>query len=123
MIGIPTGPTPPPTLRSIWSDCLSYWEFRRLIYNGILTFVVVTQLTSLHAWPLLATPKALLGMIVAIALANLCYCSAYVVDLAVQHSNFRETWLRGRGTLFGLGCILGAALTAITLPLVLQGLQ
>ena len=123
MIGIPTQPSAPPTLRSIWSDCLRYWEPRRLVYNGILTVVVVTQLSALKAWPYLAAPHAILGMIIACALANLCYCTAYLVDLAVQHSDFREAWLERRGWLFFVGCILAGALTTFTLPQVLAGLR
>ena len=123
MIGIPTSPEAPPTLRSIWSDCLSYWEPRRLGYNLVLTVVVIGQLTSLHAWPQLATLKVVVGMVVCCALANLCYCCAYPIDLGLQHSDYRESWLQRRGGLFFAGCILGCALTALSVPLVLIGLQ
>ena len=122
MIGIPTPPSAPPTLRSMWSDCLRYWEPRRVVYNGILLAVVLTQLSGNKAWSCMAHPHAIVGMIIACALANLCYCTAYAVDLAVQHSDFREAWLERRGWLFFVGCILAGALTTLTLPLVLSGL-
>ncbi|MBT9582237.1 hypothetical protein IV102_02740 [bacterium] len=123
MIGIPTTPETVPTVRSIWNDCLGYWEPRRIGYNLVLTVVVVAQLTSLQAWPQMATLKAVVGMVVCCALANFCYCSAYVIDLGLQHSDYREGWLQRRGGLFFAGCILGCALTALCVPLVLIGLQ
>ena len=105
----------------MWSDCLRYWEPRRLVYNGILALVVLIQATGLKAWPLLFATHGIVGMIVACALANLCYCSAYLVDMAIQYSDFRETWLEWRDWLFVAGCVLACALTTTTLPLLLTG--
>jgi hypothetical protein len=122
MIGIPTPPPAALTSRNILNDGLRYWEPRRVVYNLLLTVVVISQLTSLQAWPQMATLKAMLGLIVCCAAANLCYCSAYLVDFPLQHSDFRESWLHHRGILFFAGCILGCALTALTVPFLLQGL-
>lgn len=99
----------PGTLREIISDAIRYWEPRRVVYNGLLTAVVV-------AWVALTWPHfrgamslgALSYLFVFAALANVCYCAAYVADLPMQCSAFRAVWRRGRwglclaGTLFAI---------------------
>ncbi|HVB08568.1 MAG TPA: hypothetical protein VNF00_06430 [Candidatus Acidoferrales bacterium] len=48
------------------------------------------------------------ALLVLAMLANLCYCTAYVADLPVQYSSFRDLWRRWRwglwltGTLFAI---------------------
>lgn len=110
MIGIPTPEEAPATTRSIWSDCLAYWEPRRLIYNGLLAMVVIVQLTENHWWGQMRWAP----MVVAVAAANLCYTSAHAVDMALQHSDFRHSWRERRGWLFFTGCILATALAHLT---------
>jgi len=120
MIGIPTPDEAPATTRSIWSDCLAYWEPRRLIYNGLLAMVVVVQLTQDHWWyRLFHQPATLAQLVVAAAMANLLYTSAHAVDMALQHSDFRLVWLERRGWLFVAGCVLAAALAHLTLGVLL----
>ena len=121
MIGVPHPPESPPGARAIWSESLRYWEPRRLLYNAVLTSTVLTAVAWSGQWASAGRPLAWLGLVVAAALANLCYCAAYPVDLALQFSDLRPTWLRYRGWLFGLGCVLGVCLTLLTLPFALQG--
>lgn len=118
MIGIPTAVDETPlTTRAIWSDCLSYWEPRRIIYNLLLAIVVLLQLAQQHWWGEFLTFAASARLVVAIALANLCYTTAHGVDLAVQHSDFRKLWLDYRGVLFVLGSLLGSVLAYLLLPI------
>lgn len=116
MIGIPTPPAPPPTLRSMWSDSLRYWEPRRLIYNVLLIAVVGVQLVIVQGLGPLLSFHGLLLLVVMAAAANLCYTTAYLVDLSLQCSDWREQWLGQRGTLFFLGCTLAVALAVLSLP-------
>ena len=44
------------------------------------------------------------------ALANVCYCAAYFVDLPLQYSSFRAAWLRWRFALWLAGMLLATAL-------------
>ena len=112
MLGIPSPEAPPPTLRSMWNDCLRYWEPRRIAYNLALLLVVLWKLAELKIWGMLFSPV----MLVAAGLANLCYCAAYVLDLGLQHSDFRQDWLRCRGILFLLGTAFAASLALVCLP-------
>ena len=122
MIGIPTvADETPPTTRAIWSDCLAYWEPRRLIYNGLLIIVVLLQLAQHHWWGDFLTPASLARMVVAVALANFCYSTAHLIDLAVQHSTFRKFWLEYRVGLFAMGSLLGSVLAYLLLPIFVLG--
>lgn len=117
MIGVPQpDQQPPPTMRSIWSNCLAYWEPRRIVYNGLLTVVVVLQLAQHGWWNELGQPLALARLVVAVALANLCYTVAHGVDVALQHSDFSKLWLEYRGLLFVAGSFLGCVLAFLFFP-------
>ncbi|MGH9709326.1 MAG: hypothetical protein ACRD37_02110, partial [Candidatus Acidiferrales bacterium] len=56
------------------------------------------------------TWTSFVALIVLAMLANLCYCSAYVADIAMQFSSFREMWRRRRWGLWLLGMIFAAVL-------------
>ncbi len=74
-------PEPNRTLGS----AVRYWELRRIPYNLalVLVAVVIVLRTWPHFEPAIAPgsipPLAVLGL-----LANLCYCAAYGVELAVR---------------------------------------
>lgn len=101
-----TAPTPSPLRQSI-SDALRFWERCRLLYNLILTAVVLLWvfLTWPHFRPALTLPSLLMFTVLAV-LANLCYCAAYFVDLLLQLSDFRDLWRRRRWILWVVGMIL-----------------
>ncbi|MFZ3243804.1 MAG: hypothetical protein WA185_01910 [Candidatus Acidiferrales bacterium] len=42
--------------------------------------------------------------------ANLCYCAAYVADLPMQYSSFRQLWRRWRWALFATGTLFAIVL-------------
>ncbi len=117
MIGIPTAAIEdaPPTTRAIWTDVLAYWEPRRLIYNGLLTMVVVMQVLQQHWVRELLTPSALARLVIAAAAANFCYSLAHGLDMAIQHSDFRRFWRDHRGWIFLFGCWLGVAISYLSL--------
>ena len=101
----------PISFRIALSDAISYWEPRRLIYNGVLGLVVAG--TFAFGWPVsarvLGTQWMLLLFILAV-LANIAYCAAYAPDVALQHSSFRQLWLRFRWVLFFVGTIFAGSL-------------
>jgi hypothetical protein len=93
-------------LRVTLDDALRYWERRRIIYNLLLTAVVVTWIVV--TWPHFRsafTWSSLFALAVLALLANLCYCAAYIVDLPLQFSSFRNLWWRWRWTLFLVGTL------------------
>lgn len=91
---------------TIFGDAIAYWERRRIIYNLLLAAVVVTWIAA--TWPHFLpafTWSSLLALVVLALLANLCYCAAYVADLPMQYSSFRQIWRRWRWTLFLVGTL------------------
>lgn len=104
--------------REIISDTIAYWEPRRLLFNILLACVTISGFCL--GWP--ESQKHLkfdlvLALIVLAALANLMYCTAYLVDVFVQLSRFRELWIKRRWLLFVLGTLLALALTTATVAM------
>ena len=92
----------------LWS-AIRFWEPRRLLYNLILAVVVICWIVA--TWPhfrpafKLAALEAMIGLAF---LANLCYCAAYLPDVAIQNFRFdvvskRKRWILWTvGTLFAI---------------------
>lgn len=90
-------------------DALRFWEPRRLWYDLALaalcgTWVVLTWPHFRPAFTLASLEK----LLVLAALANLCYCAAYLTDVALQETAVGPALQRRRwilwlaGTLFAL---------------------
>jgi hypothetical protein len=98
-------------LREVLGDAIRYWEARRIAYNLILTVAVLAWMVS--TWPHFRsalTLQSLLLLVILAALANLCYCAAYLADLAMQYSPFRRLWQHRRWALWFAGMILALVL-------------
>src|SRR2546429_4603925 len=81
------------TLRDYATDSIRYWEPKRLGYNLSLVAVVgACFLVTLPASRQTLTADTLLFLVALAVLANVAYCAAYVVDVFVQMSGFREQW-------------------------------
>jgi len=93
------------------SNALSYWEPRRLVYNGVLLLVVAGCFVAgmpearSHVGPNLLIVLFLLAVV-----ANVLYSLAYLVDVFVQISSLRAAWLQRRWVLFAVGTLAAAAL-------------
>jgi hypothetical protein len=99
----------PPTFREVFTDAIRYWEPRRIGYNVVLTLIVLGWVS--FTWPHFRgafTWGSLLALFVLAVLANVCYCAAYLVDVPVQYSAFRDTWRRRRWVLWLIGVIFAA---------------
>jgi hypothetical protein len=103
-------------VKDLITDALRYWEPRRLVYNGVLAVIVVV-----YAWLVLPDhgtgewlPTLATLFVLAVG-ANVAYCAAYPVDLFLQCSDFRSTWLRYRWGLFLIGLLLAMAITWLAL--------
>lgn len=117
MIGVPRPEDPPLSWRQVWSDSLRYWEPRRIPYNLVLACTVLACL----GWRLPPPGVAWVGLVVAAGVANVCYCAAYLVDLGLQYSELRESWLPFRFLLWVSGTVFAACLAVLSLPMVLAG--
>ncbi len=101
-----------PSFRDLLSDAIRYWEPRRLGYNAFLTVIVVGWVA--FTWPHLRaafTWQSLLFLVVLAVLANVCYCAAYVVDIPIQYSVYRDQWRRWRWGLWVVGALFAGAIT------------
>jgi hypothetical protein len=98
------------TFRDSLSSAVRYWEPRRLAYNGALLIVVVGAfIAGLPASRAVVSAAPVLVMFILAVLANVAYCAAYIPDLALQHTSFREVWLRFRWTLMTIGTLMACA--------------
>jgi hypothetical protein len=98
--------------RDYLGDAIRYWEPRRLLYNLLLTAIVVIHfVTGLPFSKTAMQFDALLLLFVLAVLANVAYCTAYVPDVFAQMSSLRSSWLRYRWALFLVGLAFAAVLT------------
>lgn len=99
-------------LNEVLTDAIRWWEKRRIGYNLVLAVVVITTLVlnppasgMLSGYAQLVLPLFILAI-----LANACYCTAYLVDIPLQLSDFREPWRRRRILLWIIGTLFATAL-------------
>ncbi len=100
------GKTPAGAVRGIFKEAVRFWEPRRVIYNLILTAVVVAWVVA--TWPhfrAILTLQSLLLLSILGLIANICYCAAYVVDIPMQASALSNAWRRGRWGLWAVGTL------------------
>jgi hypothetical protein len=100
------------TAREALSEAIRYWEPRRVLFNAILLIVVATifALNLPGSRARLNMGLALFLFVLAV-LANVAYCTSYLVDVVAQLSAVRTTWLRYRWVLFLIGVAFAGALT------------
>lgn len=102
---------PSVAFRDLISDAIRYWEPRRIAYNAFLALVVLAWLA--FTWPHFRsalTWQSLLLLFVLAVLANVCYCAAYVADIPMQYSAFRDAWRRRRWGLWCVGVLFAGVL-------------
>ena len=100
------------SFRELISDAIGYWEPRRVGYNLVLAAIVLgwVGLTWPHFRGAFAWPSVLAVFVLAV-LANVCYCAAYLVDIAVQYSAYRDPWRKRRWVLWVVGVAFAGVLT------------
>ena len=88
------------------TGAIRYWELRRIWYNLALTLLVVWWVV--RTWPHFA-PGMTLGnlgrMLILAVLANVCYSTAYLVDLSLLSATQPSTRRRWRAALFIAGTL------------------
>ena len=101
----------PNTSNAMVRRAIRYWEPRRITFNLVLAAVVVAWLVL--TWPHFRpafTLQSLLAITALAAIANAFYCAAYIVDMAVQRSSFRDIGQRRRWGLWLAGTLLAVVL-------------
>ena len=100
------------TLRESLTSAIRFWEPRRLIYNAVLALIVVAYFFV--GYPVSKAVLSLdfgLGLFLLAVVANIAYCAAYLADVFVQMSGFRDVWERTRWVLFIIGTTFAAIIT------------
>jgi len=94
-------------------DAIHYWEPRRAIYNLVLAIVVVAWVAAKwpHFRPALCL-SSLLRLVVLALCANLCYSSAYIVEVSAQRSSWCGTWRANRWIVWLAGTLLALVLAS-----------
>lgn len=107
-----TGTSNDDTLRQLFSDAVRFWEKGRLIYNLVLVVIVILwfSLSWPHFQPALNMHSLFLLAVLGL-LANVCYSAAYLIDLPMQSSSFKESWRRKRWGLWLIGMTLASLIT------------
>lgn len=99
-------------VRDYLTDAIRFWEPRRVIYNVVLAAIVIA-----YFWVGYPQSKTAITVDLALSLcmlavfANVAYCAAYLADVFVQASGFREVWQRSQWVLFALGTAVAAIIT------------
>jgi hypothetical protein len=92
-------------------DSIRYWEPRRLLYNLVLlTLAVVCWGPGMLSGRVIDFFAGVLVLLAFAIPANLLYCTAYPVDLALQLTPWRGSWTRCRWLLFLCGTALASAI-------------
>jgi hypothetical protein len=83
-----------------------FWEPRRFIHNAVLTATALFWLIKDWTHFLPALTWSSLGIVTVLALlANLCYCAAYLTDLAIQQLVPNIAWSRCRWAIWSMGTL------------------
>ena len=99
-------------IREYFTDAIRYWEPRRILYNfGLAAIVLFYFVRALPGSKAVLSLDSVLILFLLVVLANVAYSTAYVVDVFVQASGFRERWAGLRWCLFVVGLIFAAILT------------
>jgi hypothetical protein len=100
------------TLRDYFTDAIKFWEPRRVIYNLVLAAIVIMYFAAGYpSSKAVLSIDFLLGLFLLAVAANIAYCAAYLVDVFVQASGFREVWQSSRWVLFAIGTTFAAIIT------------
>ncbi len=100
------------TLRDNFTAAIRFWEPRRVIYNAVLAAIVIAYFAAGYpASKAVLSVDLALGVFLLAVVANVAYCAAYLVDVFVQASGFRDVWERARWVLFAIGTAFAAVIT------------
>lgn len=99
-------------MREYLTNAISFWEPRRVVYNAVLAVIVVAYFVAGYpASKGAVSIDLVLALFLLAVAANVAYCAAYLADIFVQASGFRDIWHRTRWVLFVIGTAFAAVIT------------
>jgi hypothetical protein len=101
-------------MKNIITESLQYWEPRRLVFNGGLAMAVLATTLFHHGSLWALTGQAFAGLLIMAIIANVLYCSAYLVDVFIQMSDYQQVWKRQRWAVLIAGTLFAVALFVMT---------
>jgi hypothetical protein len=100
------------TFRESLTGAIRYWEPRRLLYNVVLAAIVLIYFgINYPATKSLVSIDSVLFLFLLVVLANVAYCAAYLVDIFVSASSYRDQWRRRRWIIFVIGLLFAGIIT------------
>jgi hypothetical protein len=95
----------------ILTDSVRYWEVRRIAYNACLAVnTVVAYLSNQSKFVVKIDFGACVFLLIMAVIANLLYTAAYVPDVVMKLTIYREIWQRYRWVLFVFGTLFASLL-------------
>ena len=110
--GVNFSAMPSVDLREKASNAIRFWERWRILYNLVLTVVVVSHFVA--AYPASIQVLSIyfcLALFLLAVVANILYCTAYLPDIFVQASGFHELRQNFRWLLLVVGTTCAAIIT------------
>ena len=96
-------------VQEIATDALKFWEKSRLLYNGVLVVIVAgCWIVSLFTGTSPSIVNTVFTLFILATIANMLYCSAYIVDVFVQFSAYQTLWRKYRWILLAFGTFLAS---------------
>jgi hypothetical protein len=100
------------TFRESLTGAIRYWEPRRVVYNVVLAAIVLIYFgRNYPATKSIVSIDSILVLFLLVVLANVAYCAAYLVDIFVSASSYRDRWQRHRWIIFGIGLLFAGIIT------------
>jgi hypothetical protein len=100
------------SFRESLTGAIRYWEPRRVVYNVVLAAIVLVYFgINYPATKSLISIDSVLFLFLLVVLANVAYCAAYLVDIFVSASSYRDQWQKRRWIIFVIGLLFAGIIT------------
>jgi hypothetical protein len=96
------------------TDATRFCESRRLLCNAAWAAIVLRYFGQAYpASQAQLTMNGALGVFLLAIFANVAYCTAYVVEIFAQPSDYRDLWWNSRWILFLTGLLVAGIVTGL----------
>jgi hypothetical protein len=100
------------SFRESLTGAIRYWEPRRVVYNVVLAAIVLVYFgINYPATKSLISIDSVFFLFLLVVLANVAYCAAYLVDIFVSASSYRDQWQKRRWIIFVIGLLFAGIIT------------